>query len=215
VPEVSAAKNESLALERIPHYFAPGRHGAPAERPGVTLALIADEERFAIEARRGRGPEFMAAIGAAFGAAPVDRPQTVEAGGFAFVGVGPSRWHAIARGEGRAARRAALIEAARAAATVVDVSHGFTVFRLSGDDAWRALAKLAPLDLDPSFFAAGDCAGTQLHGMSVQLRRMTDGGAFECAVSRSFGGSLFQALTRASERYGLLVEPVAPPPPCP
>jgi sarcosine oxidase subunit gamma len=203
-------KETGLALERAPHYFAPGRCGAAVADPGVMLALIADEDRFAIEARRGKGLEFAAAIRDAFGAAPVDGPQTVEVGGLTFIGIGPSRWHAISRGDGRPVRRAALIEAARVAATIVDVAHGFTVFRLSGDQAWRALAKLAPIDLDPAFFAAGACASTHMHGMSVQLRRSSDGAAFECAVSRSFGGSLYRALTRAAESYGLLVEPVAP-----
>lgn len=213
--EIIIKPETDLALERVPHYFKPGRRGAATAPHGVTLALIAEEDRFALEARRGRSLELTAAIGAAFGAAPIDGPQTVETGGFAFVGIGPSRWHAISRGEGREMRRAALIEAAREAATVVDVSQGFAVFRLSGENAWKALAKLAPLDLDPAFFAAGACAATQMHAMCVQLRRCADGAAFECAVSRSFGGSLYHALTHAADSFGLLVEAVASPPPCP
>jgi heterotetrameric sarcosine oxidase gamma subunit len=198
-----------LAPKRVPHFFASGRRGAPVAEPGVRLTLIADEDRFNIEARRGSAPELLAALKQAFGAAPIDGPQTIEAGGFVFVGIGPSRWHAISRGEGRAAHREALSQAARAYATVVDVSHGFAVFRLFGDCAAEALAKLAPIDLDPASFAPGACAVTQLHGMSVQLRRTADG-AYECAAPRSLGGSLYRALIRAAEPFGLLVDPVAP-----
>lgn len=200
-----------LTPERAPHYFAPGRRGAPAAGPGVRLSLIADEERFNIEARRGRTAELLAALGQAFGAPPADGPRAVEAGGLIFLGVGPSRWHALSRGEGRPARREALLRAARGAATVVDITHGFVVFRLCGEDAAAALAKLAPIDLDPSVFAPGACAGTLMHGIAVQLRRAPDG-AYECAAPRSFGGSIYDALARAADSYGLLVEPVAPPP---
>ncbi|VFU09703.1 sarcosine oxidase subunit gamma [Methylocella tundrae] len=202
----AAGAAAGLALELTPHYFRAGRFGAPAPAPGVTLELVAGEDRFNIEARRGRTAELIAAIGAAFGQAPADGPQTVEAGGFSFVGVGPSRWHAIARGKDRAPRRAALIAAARDLATVVDVSHGFTAFRLSGPRAADALVKLVRLDLDPAAFPPGAAAATELHGMSVQLRRTTAGHAYECAVARSFAASLHNALIQASEPYALRVD---------
>ncbi len=198
-----------LALELAPRYFAPGRRGAAITPPGVTLGLIADEDRFNVEARRGKSAELIAAIAKAFGVSPIDRPVTVETDGVAFVGVGPARWHAISRGEGRAGRRVRLIEAARPLATVVDVSHGFVTFRLSGPKARDALAKLAHIDLDPASFAAGACAGAALHGVNVQLRRSPDGAAFECAAPRSFAASVYHALIRAADPYGLVVESLA------
>ena len=209
--EQSAAPHEpgakaGLALELTPHYFRAGLRGARIPQPGVTLELIAGEERFNIEARRGRAADLAAAIAAAFGAAPVDAAQTVEVGGFSFIGVGPSRWHAISRGPERAARRDALLRAVRECATIVDVSHGFVSFRLAGPKAVQALAKLVRLDLDPASFPPGAVANTELHGMSVQLRRTSDGEAFECAVSRSFASSLFHALTSAADPYGVWVD---------
>lgn len=204
-----AAHEISLAPERAPHFYAPGRYGAPVATPGVRLSLVVDEDRFNIEARRGKAADLMAAFRQAFGVAPDDRPEALEAGGFVFIGVGPSRWHALSRGHDRAAQREALLRVVRADATLVDVSHGFTVFRLSGDDAWRALAKLAPVDLDPAIFTPGACAATYMHGIAVQVRRSPDG-AYECAAPRSYGGSLYHALVRAAELHGLLVEPIAP-----
>jgi len=209
VSEQSAASHEvgktGLALELTPHYFRAGRRGAHVAQPGVTLELIADEDRFNIEARRGKAAELIAAIGGAFGAAPVDDARTVESGGFSFVGIGPSRWHAISRGPDRAARRDALRAATRELATIVDVSHGFVAFRLSGPKAVEALTKLVRIDLDPASFPPGASAGTELHGMTVQLRRTTDGEAYECAVSRSFASSLYHALTSAADPYGVWV----------
>ncbi|WP_180982528.1 sarcosine oxidase subunit gamma [Methylocella silvestris] len=195
-----------LALDLVPHYLRPGRSGPPGAS-GVVLTLIADEDRFNIEARRGSAAQLLASLANSFGAAPVNGPKTIAAGGFDFVGVGPSRWHAISRGDGRAERRAALAAAALESATVLDVSHGFVTFQLSGRSVVEALAKLAPIDLGEQGFAPGACAMTQIHGMSVQLRRRLDGGFYECAVPRSFAGSLYHALTDAALRFGLTVEP--------
>ncbi len=200
------ASNDGLALERVPRFFVSGRRGADVAQPGVTLELIVDEDRFAVEARRGKGAELSAAIAKAFGEPLIDGPQTVAAGGFDFVGVGPARWHAVSRGEGRVARRAALIAAAQDLASIVDVSHGYTTFRLSGGNVRDALAKLVRIDLDAASFAPGASAGTELHGMTVQLRRMIGGEAYECAVSRSFAGSLYHALIGAADPYGLSID---------
>ncbi|MHB8886937.1 MAG: sarcosine oxidase subunit gamma [Methylovirgula sp.] len=204
--EFSMSRNTELVLEISPHYYKCGRRGATLVGSGVTLQLIANEDRFVIEARRGKTAAFLAALENAFGSAPVDGPRTIVADGFEFLGIGPSRWHGVSRGQGRDARRSALHGATVGLATVVDVSHGFAVFRLAGPMAAEALIRLARLDLDPTAFADGACATTELHGMSVQLRRTCDGAAYECAVSRSFGSSLFHALAQAADPYGLSVE---------
>lgn len=196
-----------LARESAPHYYRAGRKGPQVGAAGVTLSFVSQEDRFNVEARRGRGQELLAALAAAFGRAPVDAPRTVSAGGFDFIGIGPMRWHAISRGPGAEERRAALTAAARDAATVVDLSHGFAAFRLSGPNAREALASFVPVDLDEASFPPGACAMTMAHMMSVQIRRTPDGAAYECAVARSFGGSLLHALTSTCERFGLEIEP--------
>jgi sarcosine oxidase subunit gamma len=75
--------------------------------------------------------------------------------------------------------------------------------------AAEALTRLVRIDLDPASFYPGACAATELHGMSVQLRRTSDGETYECAVSRSFAGSLYHSLTNAEDPYGLSVEPAS------
>ncbi len=205
-PPHEASAKTGLALASTPHYFRAGRRGANVAQPGVILELIAEEDRFNIEARRGKASDLMAAISQAFGAMPIDGPRTVTAAGFDFVGIGPSRWHAVSRGQGRAARRGALLAAARDLGIIVDVSHGFVAFQLSGPQAEATLNKLVRIDLDLASFPAGAAAATELHGMTVQLRRTTDGEAFECAVSRSFAGSLYHALASAADPYGVWVD---------
>lgn len=75
--------------------------------------------------------------------------------------------------------------------------------------AAEALTRLVRIDLDPASFYPGACAATELHGMSVQLRRTSDGETYECAVARSFAGSLYHSLTNAEDPYGLSVEPAS------
>lgn len=198
-----------LALEVTPHYYKSGRRGLAGEQPGVCLQLLVGEDRFNIEARLGKADALREAFGNTFGAAPLDMPKTVGADGFEFLGIGPGRWHAISREPGRQERRSRLCAEIRDLATMVDVSHGFTVFRLTGPMAAAALSKLVRIDLDPAIFSAGSCVTTVLHGMTVQLRRTRDGDAYECAVARSFGGSLFHALAHAADAHGLLVQPAA------
>lgn len=195
-----------LTLEVTPHYYVGGVRGPLGAEPGVHLQLVVGEDRFNIEARRGKTAALLESLRNAFGVAPIEGLRTVAAGGFDFVGIGPSRWHAIAREPSRTEQRVQLREAVRDLATIVDVAHGFAVFRLTGPKAREALTRLVRVDLDPEFFSPGACATTELHGMAVQLRRTLDGDAYECAVARSFAGSLFHALTRAAEPLGLRVE---------
>jgi heterotetrameric sarcosine oxidase gamma subunit len=196
-----------LALETAPHYYTCGVRGRAGAEPGVVLQLVVGEDRFNIEARRGKTDALFVSLRKAFGRAPLKHMRTVEAGGFDFVNIGPSRWHAISRERGAQARRTLLREAIHDLATMIDVAHGFIVFRLTGPMVIEALIKLVHVDLDPAVFSLGACITTELHGMTVQLRRTCDGNAYECAVSRSFGGSLFHALACAADPFGLLVQP--------
>lgn len=196
-----------LTLETTPHYYGCGRRGRAGAEPGVVLQLVVGDERFNIEARRGKTDELFISLRETFGRAPIKPMRTVEAGGFEFISIGPSRWHAISRGPDRDERHALLREAIRDLATMVEIAHGFIVFRLTGPMVTEVLIKHVRVDLDPEVFSPGACVTTELHGMTVQLRRTCDGDAYECAVARSYGGSLFHALTCAADPYGLLVLP--------
>lgn len=200
----STGSEWDLALEFTPYYYHCGHRGASRAEPGVTLGLVVDEERFEIETKVGKNTALIAAFEAAFGVAPTNSSCVVAAGGFEFVGIGLSRWHAIFRGRDRSARRAVLRDTVRDLATLVDVSDAFTVFLLAGPMAEDVLARRVRIDL--AAFPPGACATTDLHGMSVQLRRRWEGDCYECAIARSYGGSLFHALVRTADRFGLFVE---------
>ncbi|MEW6439038.1 MAG: sarcosine oxidase subunit gamma family protein [Pseudomonadota bacterium] len=202
VLEHSDAKR-GLVASAAPHYYRAGHYGIEASSPGVTLALIAQEDRFNMEARRGKAARLVASVHKIFGVAPVQAPLTVSTGDVDFVGVGVSRWHVISRAQYNAQLHEKLREATDGLASLVDVSHGFTTFQLSGAFAAQALAKLVRCDLDGASFPPGACAATEAHGMSLQLRRRLRNDVYECAVPRSFGGSLFHALVTAAEQFGI------------
>jgi len=194
-----------LVANATPHYYQAGHYGIESPSPGMTLALIAQEERFNMEARRGKAARLVASVHRAFGVAPVQAPLTVSTGDVEFVGVGVSRWHVISRTQPSAEHHRKLREATDGLASLVDVSHGFTTFQISGAFATQALAKLVRCDLDETSFPAGACAATEAHGMSIQLRRRLRNDVYECAVARSFGSSLFHALVTAAEQFGIYV----------
>jgi methylglutamate dehydrogenase subunit D len=204
VLEYSDAKR-GLVANATPHYYRAGHYGIESASPGVTLTLIAQEDRFNMEARRGKAARLVASVHKIFGVAPVQAPLTVSTGDVDFVGVGVSRWHVISRTQYNAQLHEKLREATDGLASLVDVSHGFTTFQISGAFAPQALAKLVRCDLDDASFPPGACAATEAHGMSIQLRRRLRNDVYECAVPRSFGGSLFHALVTAAEQFGIYV----------
>jgi len=193
-----------LIANATPHYYRPGHYGVESAS-AVRLALIAQEARFNMEARRGKAARLVASVHKMFGVAPVQAPLSVSTGESDFVGVGASRWHVISRTQNGAEHHRKLREATDGLATLVDVSHGFTTFQISGACATQALAKLVRCDLDGTSFPPGACAATEAHGMSIQLRRRLRNDVYECAVPRSFGGSLFHALVTAAEQFGVYV----------
>lgn len=194
-----------LVANATPHYYHAGHYGIENASPGVTLALIAQEDRFNMEARRGKAARLVASVHKAFGVAPIQAPLTVSTGEVDFVGVGVSRWHVISRTQDSIEHHRKLREATDGIASLVDVSHGFTTFQISGAFVTQALTKLIRCDLDETSFPAGACAATEAHGMSIQLRRRLRNDVYECAVARSFGSSLFHALVTAAEQFGIYV----------
>jgi len=85
----------------------------------------------------------------------------------------------------------------------IDLSHGRTVFQVSGRDAKSLLAKGCFLDLDR--LEVGGSAITRLGHFTVHLHRAN--GAFELYVMRSFAHSLWHWLCDAAEEFGYEVVP--------
>jgi sarcosine oxidase subunit gamma len=91
----------------------------------------------------------------------------------------------------------------RGQATVVDLSHARTAFRLSGPAAVRTLAKFCSLDLAGSAFPTGSATNTRLGHIGMTLARRDDTPTFEILVYRGFAEHAFEALVESGAEFGL------------
>ncbi len=81
-------------------------------------------------------------------------------------------------------------------AALCDQSDGWAALRLHGDGCADVLARLTPLDLSLTSFAAGHCARSALqHVMAILIR--PEATLFEILVMRSFAATAWHDLTEA------------------
>jgi len=93
--------------------------------------------------------------------------------------------------------------------SVVELSGGNVVLRLTGSHVRDVLAKGCPLDLREAAFNLGRCAQSHLAKAPVLLRPVVNG--VEVILSRSFADYLWQWLESAAQEYGgLVVQPTLP-----
>ena len=95
-------------------------------------------------------------------------------------------------------------------ASVVDVTDGRTVIRVSGPRAPNLLAKGCTLDFHPRGFAAGLVKQSRLAQIDVILHKIEDreiagGPVFDIYVARSYAAFLWDWLREAGREYGLAV----------
>lgn len=154
-----------------------------------------------------RGPAtdaFVESIGAAIGVAPPLKPNTWTGDdGRSAIWLGPDEWLLVApEGEAEVVE-ATVREACRELAwlSVVDVSHNYATFLVSGFNSRELLSKGCALDIHPSVFGAGVCAQTLLAKTRVLLRAMDEGRVIELWVRNSFARYTAQWLLDASVEF--------------
>ena len=88
---------------------------------------------------------------------------------------------------------------------VVDLTHVRVMFRLTGPEAPRLLAKICALDLGDQMFPNGAAARTLLAGVTTELVRDDQDGdrSFLIVPSRSFGRYVHEVLLDAGLEFGL------------
>jgi len=84
--------------------------------------------------------------------------------------------------------------------SVVEISGGNVVLRLSGSRVRDVLAKGCPLDVREGSFDIGQCAQSHLAKAPVLLRPVANG--VELILPRSFADYLWQWLASAAQEYG-------------
>jgi sarcosine oxidase subunit gamma len=153
--------------------------------------------------------DFLGAVRAVLGAELPREPGGVDAARAGWtLWTGPAEWLHVAPGaDGWMLERDLLRAAGPAGGTVVDVSHGRAILRVSGAPVRDLLSGFCPLDLHPRGFPAGRCAQTLFGKMTVLLHALAEGNAFEIYVSRSFADALAEALLDAAREHGCAVAP--------
>jgi heterotetrameric sarcosine oxidase gamma subunit len=164
------------------------------ERIGLALAVV--------ETRKGRATELFARVEALYGLSPPRGPHRADAGGIAFLGVGPNRWLAVS--ESGAGFTDDLALALDGLASVIAQTDGLAVLRIAGQRARAAFAKGLSIDLDPLVFAVGDVASSILANIAVTIWR-TDESSYDIAVPRSFAGDFGRWVVESAAEFGLAV----------
>ena len=146
---------------------------------------------------------FAAAVGSTLGAALPTEPNTVrDTGAYQISWAGPDEWiiYTAAGAEGL------LLGQLRSAlenvhSSVVDVSDYYTILRISGARARDVLAKGCPLDLHPSVFGPGKCAGSLFLKAAIRILQVDDTPVYDLQVRWTFADYLFQHLVRGAEEW--------------
>jgi len=146
------------------------------------------------------------ALGVPFGRA--DREQ-----GWLVIGSGPGEWFVLAPPGAAAAVAGWLGTLAAGSApeefvSVVDLTHGRALMRITGPDAAELLARLCGADLHDDMAPAGAALRSAVAGVSTDIVRDDHAGApsYLLHCERSSGQYLFGALVSAGESLGIGVD---------
>jgi sarcosine oxidase, subunit gamma len=154
-----------------------------------------------------RGPatdEFVGTIGAEIGVTPPLTPNTWTGDDSrSAIWLGPDEWLLVAPEREAEVVEGTVREACRAVPrlSIVDVSHNYATFLVSGYSSRELLSKGCALDLAPSAFGAGASAQTLLAKTRVLLRALEERTGIELWVRNSFARYTAQWLLDASREF--------------
>ena len=128
-----------------------------------------------------------------------------RAGGALVCGTRPDEWTIYARA-GQAPTIMSSIPT-EGFVTVIDITHGRAMLRISGSNATAALNKICNLDLSDELTPNGAVFSASVGNVGCDLVRDDEGGqtSFLIGCERSFGKFLFIAVADACTEFGLSV----------
>jgi heterotetrameric sarcosine oxidase gamma subunit len=173
---------------------------------GVAARECHDRRLAIVEARKGLEAQFIEQMQGLTGLRPPPGPRRVSSGALALLGLGPSRWLAIAPSDAAAAIEA-LERAVSGSGSFIDQTDGLAVLRIGGPRARETFAKGLPIDLDASAFAIDDVAVSAVAHIGVTIWRLDDAPTFEIAAPRSYAGAFAHWLQESAAEFGLEVAP--------
>ena len=186
---LSERKNTGADLEVRPGYGYLNLRGDPNSKRflqaaqaalGQPLPILANTFTAAVHTQRGRTPAYNMR-GHALNPSPASTPSCT------IYWLGPDEW-LLATELGREKDLAAQLgkNLAGQCYSLVDVTGGQVMIRLSGPRAREVLARGCTLDLHPRAFTVGQCAQTTLAKTSMLIALVDDAPTFDIIVRRSF-----------------------------
>ena len=163
----------------------------------VTVADAASTTK--VQVRAGADTAAAAELGVAYG-----RSQR-RTDGAIVCGTRPDEW-TIYASAGQASAIASTIPT-EGFVTVIDITHGRAMLRISGSNATAALNKICNLDLSDELTPDGAVFSASVGNVGCDLVRDDEGGQMSFLISceRSFGKFLFIAMADACTEFGLSV----------
>jgi sarcosine oxidase subunit gamma len=184
----------------------PGRHGAQGAVAGVALGERAGLAFCVISAGANKASEVAAKMHLVTGLDLPMGPKRVSKNGIALIGTAPGQWLAVAESKEARALPAMLGVALKGLATVVELSDGKAVLRISGPRARDTLAKGCSLDLNPRVFKPGSAATTPVALIDCVIWQVDEAPTYDLAVPTSYAESFWSWLTASAAEYGYTVK---------
>lgn len=184
--------------------FVPGQHGNAAAGIGVTLRERKNLSIIQVTAWRDTIPTVLTAIGSATGLVLQNKPGLGRvAGEKSIFGFAPCRYFVVSATPELETRLRSAISPELA--TMIDLSHGRTVIRISGPRAEWVLSKLFAIDFSEHAFPIACGRATLHHDIHTNIQRIDDE-TFDLYVFRTFARSFWLTLGHAAEEVGYRVE---------
>ncbi len=184
--------------------YTPGNHGNAAGGAGVTLQERTNVSLVQVTAWSSTIPTVLTAIGSATGVIIQNKPGNGRVAGEKSVfGFAPGRFMVTSATPDIEQRLRAAISPELG--TIVVLTHGRTVIRVSGSRVEWVLAKLFAIDFSAHAFPVGAGRATLHHDIHTLIQRINEE-TFDLYVFRTFARSFWKTLGHAAEEVGYRVE---------
>ena len=170
--------------------------------PDRTDIAVSATDVVQVLARKGRAPDHVAALRAAFGLELPAPGRAATGANLTALWIQPDGFFLL----GPSGPEGALARAVKAAcgdtASVIDQTHGRSVVTLSGANARWVLAKFCRVDLHPSVFGPGSVASTQIAHLACTIHQRDAVPSYDLIVFTTFRKSFLESLAHAAAEAG-------------
>lgn len=197
-PSAEASRTAAPASP-LAHAWRSGSHGP------VPIGITISQRRLSIvqlTERKGQAGSVPAALESVTGLSLPGPGEMRSARELSAVWVQPGSWLLVQpwRAEPSLAR---VVEAACGrTASIVDLTGGKAVLRLTGPKARDVLAKGCRIDLHPRAFGPGCAAATVIGHVDTLLLQVDEAPTFDLVVGSTYAASFLDWLEHAAEEYG-------------